>query len=213
MDAIAQDKRLHIGMITWLRFIIINRLEDEGSALLRRIMDEEEPSQDDNDNTVNANLDNGVQVQVENAAAEPQVDMQVKQPVEAEDPLPGGSRRRSREEDDEGGEMSSKRFRCCNELCDAVSDSDTDSDAEEEDPVSVPSSSPVPGGSRKGAREEDDQDDVRGSKQFRGKFADREFTVTYNNCNTSSPKRVSFKMVILYSDGSDIICNHFLVCI
>ncbi len=50
-------------------------------------MNEEEPSDDDNDNIVIAddNLDNGDEVQAEN----PAVDMEVNQPVEAEDPLPG----------------------------------------------------------------------------------------------------------------------------
>ena len=155
IEDIAQDERLGAGMIGRLHIIIINGLEDEGIALLRGIMDEEQPSDDDDDSIafVDDNLDNGDEVlQAEDATAESQVDMDVNQPVEAEGSLPGGCRRRSRAEDDEGDEMSSKRFRC---LTDAISDGDSDSDAEEEEVVSVPSSSSLPGGSCRWSREED----------------------------------------------------------
>ncbi len=61
--------RLDAGVIAWLQFIIINGLEDKGFALLSRITDEQEPGEDDDDDT--------------DAAAEPQVGMEVNQPVDS----------------------------------------------------------------------------------------------------------------------------------
>ncbi|KAA8591536.1 hypothetical protein FQN60_016910, partial [Etheostoma spectabile] len=150
IEDIAQDERHGAGMISRLHIVIINGLEDEGIALLRGIMDEEQPSDDDDDSiaVVNDDLDNGDEVlQEEDATAEPQVDMDANQPSEAEGSLSGGCRTRSREEDDDD-EMSSKRFRC---LTDAISDGDNDSDAEEDEAMSMPSSSSLPGGSRRSA--------------------------------------------------------------
>lgn len=175
MELMAQDQHLNAGIIVFLRFVIINQLEDEAIDMMEEmIADQEARLHDDNfyndddyddyddDDDNDDNDDDDVQ-QVEDAA-EPQVDIQVNQPVEAEDLLPGRSRRRAREEDDEGDEMSRKRFRCS---LDCVSSSDTDSDAEEEDPASEPSSSQEPGASRKRSREDDDEEDGRSSKQFR----------------------------------------------
>ncbi|XP_032373813.1 surface protein [Etheostoma spectabile] len=154
IEDIAQDERHGAGMISRLHIVIINGLEDEGIALLRGIMDEEQPSDDDDDSiaVVNDDLDNGDEVlQEEDATAEPQVDMDANQPSEAEGSLSGGCRTRSREEDDDD-EMSSKRFRC---LTDAISDGDNDSDAEEDEAMSMPSSSSLPGGSRRRSWGED----------------------------------------------------------
>ncbi|XP_074466757.1 uncharacterized protein LOC141752612 isoform X2 [Sebastes fasciatus] len=196
MEDIAHHARIGAGMIVWLQFIIANGLENEAvliavvdenlangegvrragaAAAVEHQIDMvvnqllRAAARPQVDVEVNRLLGAAAEPQVDmevnrpvEAAAEPQVDMEVNRPVEAaaepqvdvevnrlgeaEDPLPGGSSRR---------------------LSDAASDSDYSSDAEEEDPASVPSSSPVPGGSRKRSREEDDEGNERSSKQFR----------------------------------------------
>lgn len=113
MQAIAHDERLDPEVALWLQSIIMSGLENEGMALLSPIRNEQELRGDNDDNIdiVDDNFDNSDEVQVKEAAVEPQVHIEVNQPVETEDLLPGGSRKRTSEEDDEGDGRGSKQSR------------------------------------------------------------------------------------------------------
>lgn len=99
-----------------------------------------------------------------------EVDVGINQHIEQEDPLPGGSRWRS-EEDDEGDDKSnSKRFRWWDECAysdwDSCTDSDvssiTSEDSDEDDIVGEEEEEedPLPGGTRKRERDKKDEDDT-----------------------------------------------------
>lgn len=91
--------------------------------------------------------------------------VKVNQHVGEEDQLPGGSNKRSRE-DERGGQKS----RQWDEFADINTDTVSDTDNSERDDLfedAVEEEDPLPGGSRKRSREEDEEEDGRAGTQFR----------------------------------------------
>lgn len=128
----------------------------------------------DNHNVDNVD-DNNEIAEDAGARAEVEVGIEVNQGVEEDDPLPGGSGRRSREEDGQDVEEgSSKRPRWWEEF-DCTSDSDTDRDDNNTDkntgncPVKhgaeVAEEDPLPGPSRERSRKHDKVEDERSSSK------------------------------------------------
>ncbi|XP_018548467.1 uncharacterized protein LOC108894317 [Lates calcarifer] len=145
----------------------------------------------DIDNNENTGINNAVVIGIGNDNSDDDgvfedAGMDVDHDVPEEDPLPGGSQRRSREEDEEESEArSNKRFRWWDEFSDSDSYSDTDdtdygylgnnsvqdASAEVDVEVEVAEEDPQPDAVKKRSRDDGEEDDERDSKRLRG-FAD-----------------------------------------
>ncbi len=167
------------------------------------IDNDENHDNNDHNNNVDDNVDNidnpnVGQIDIDNESAEEagtsawvEVGIGANQCVEEDDPLPGQSRRRSREEDGQDlEERSSKRFRWWDEFAESSTDSDSDNtDYADNDtdkntgnsPVrpagagaEVSEQDPLPGPSRKRSLKHDKKEDERSSNKSRlcYKFAD-----------------------------------------
>ncbi|XP_044204634.1 surface protein-like isoform X1 [Thunnus albacares] len=174
------------GILAWLEFLEDLGILDGGFGAGLNVLQHQHAA-DNHDNVGNNNVENNVGNGDNNVAVE-DAGMEDNQDIPEEDPLPGGSRRRSREEDEDIEERSSKRFRWWDEFADSDSDSDDDVDctgmnlvqdpgADMEVNQHVREEDSLPNGSTKRSREDDEEEDERGSPKSRrcDEFADSSY--------------------------------------
>ncbi|XP_047453253.1 uncharacterized protein LOC125015430 isoform X2 [Mugil cephalus] len=170
VEEIARSGRFNEGAMTWLQLVMSHGLEYEAVAYLRNyiaqrdnlVIVEEDLDSDDEDQESDEELQGYMSDWGSDSDNSTEHEAPALAPSSSRGPV--GSRRRLREEESDDW-TSSKQFRCCNAVPQAVSSSDP----EEKDPESAPSSRPVAESSKKRARDEDEEEEEDGSdsKRFR----------------------------------------------
>ncbi|KAM7372879.1 hypothetical protein PAMP_007772 [Pampus punctatissimus] len=152
--------------------------EDEESEQFRWLDDSDSDCYDSDSDCYDSDADSTGDDHVASTGMNPVQDvgvganMEVNQHAREVDPLPGVSKKRSRENDEEENEQGCKKSRRLDEVTssdfdrisvhphhDHTDNSRSDDQVEKEDPR--------PGGSRKRSREEDEEEDGRAGKKFR----------------------------------------------